>query len=259
MREILSRILDRVGERTERRKKELPFEVLQSKITTFPPPRDFAESLKGKTGINIIAEVKKASPSKGLILKDYEPVKIAKIYEKTGAKAISVLTEEDFFLGNLNDLRSVKNATRIPVLRKDFIADTYQIYESRYFGADAILLIARILKREVLEEFIAISKNLGLASLVEIHDEEDFSKALGCGAEIMGINNRDIDTLKVDINVSLRLAPLIPSDRIIVSESGIRGKEEILLLKNRGINSFLIGESLLTTENIEKKMEEMLH
>ena len=254
----LSTIIDRIKHRIEVKKNKLPLEAIQEKILTLPPTRNFSSSLENKENINLICEVKKASPSKGLILSNYDPVKIAQIYEETGAKAISVLTESDFFLGSLNDLRDVKNATHIPILRKDFIIDPYQIYESRYFGADCILLIARILEKDELMNYIELAKNLNLDSLVEIHNKYDLKKALDCGATNIGINNRNLDSLKVNVKTSLSLFPLIPSDKLVISESGIKGKKEIELLKGCGISSFLIGEALLTAPNIRDKIKEFL-
>ena len=258
MNNLLPTIISRVKHRIELKKNQLSLDAIQDKILTLPPTRDFAAVLENKQDINLICEVKKASPSKGLILSDYDPVKISKIYEESGAKAISVLTETDFFLGSLNDLRDVKNATHIPILRKDFIIDPYQVYESRYFGADCILLIARILENKELKDFIELAENLKLGSLVEVHTKHDLKKALDCGAKNIGINNRNLDSLNVNIKTSLSLITLIPTDKRVVSESGIKGKKEINLLKDCGINSFLIGEALLTAPNIKFQIRELL-
>lgn len=258
MNNVLSTIIERTKYRIQIRKNKLPLEAIQEKIPTLPPIRDFSAVLQDKQNINLICEIKKASPSKGLILKDYDPVKIARIYEEAGAKAISVLTESDFFLGSLNDLKDVKNATSIPILRKDFIIDDYQLYESRYFGADCILLIARLLEKEELRNYLEISKKLNLHCLVEAHTKNDLKKALECGAENIGINNRNLDSLSVNIKTSISLFPLIPPEKRVVSESGIKGKKETDMLKNCGINSFLIGESLLTSPNIKDKIKELL-
>lgn len=258
MNNLLSTILQRVKRKIERNKDKLSLETLQGKISILPPTRNFSASLEGTKSINLICEVKKASPSKGLILPNYDPVKTSKIYEEVGAKAISVLTESDFFLGSLNDLKNVKNATNIPILRKDFIIDPYQIYESRYFGADCILLIASILEKNELKDFIRLAEDLKLDSLIEIHSKNDLKKALECEAENIGINNRNLDTLKVNIKTSLSIFPLIPAEKRVVSESGIKGEKEIEALKNCGINSFLIGEALLTVSNIRGKIKEFL-
>jgi len=257
MNNLLSTIIERTKYRIQIRKNKLPLETIQEKIPTLPPSRDFAAVLNDKQNINLICEVKKASPSKGLILKDYDPVKITKIYEEAGAKAISVLTESDFFLGSLKDLREVKNAVKLPVLRKDFIIDPYQIYESRYFGADCILLIVRLLEKNELKDFIKLAKDLKLDCLVEIHNKHDLKKALDCEAEIIGINNRNLDSLNINIKTSISLFSLVPSQKKVISESGIKGKKEIDILRNSGINSFLIGESLLTSPNIKDKIKEL--
>lgn len=258
MNNILSTIIQRVKRKTEINKNKLPLETLKEKISTLPTTKNFAASLKRTRLTNLICEMKKASPSAGLILSDYNPVKISKIYEETGAKAISVLTESDFFLGSLNDLREVKNAVNLPVLRKDFIIDPYQIYESRYFGADCILLIVRLLEKNELKDFIKLAKDLKLDCLVEIHNKHDLKKALDCEAEIIGINNRNLDSLNINIKTSLSLFPLIPDEKTVVSESGIRGKKEISILKDCGINSFLIGETILTSEDMTAKIKELL-
>lgn len=258
MNNLLQTIISRTKHGVETRKNKLPLEVIKEKIATLPSTRNFAASLEGKQNTNLICEVKKASPSKGLILRDYDPVKISKIYEEFGAKAISVLTESDFFLGSLNDLKDVKNSIQIPVLRKDFIIDPYQIYESRYFGADCILLIVRILEREELKDFIQLAKELGLDCLVEIHNKNELKKALDCEVKNIGINNRNLDKLNVNIKTSLSLFPLIPAEKTVVSESGIKGKKEIDRLKDCGINSFLIGEALLTAPDIKAKIKEFL-
>jgi len=258
MNNILSTIIERTKYRIQIRKNKLPLEAIQEKIPTLSPTRDFSACLQDKQNINLICEVKKASPSKGLILTNYDPVKIAQIYEEAGVKAISVLTESDFFLGSLNDLKDVKNATTIPILRKDFIIDDYQLYESRYFGADCILLITRLLETEELCSFIELSKKLNLHCLVEVHTKNDLKKALECEAKNIGINNRNLDSLTVNIKTSASLFPLISTEKQVVSESGIKGKKEINMLKNCGINSFLIGESLLTSSNIKDKIKELL-
>ena len=258
MNKLLSEIIDRVRIRVEEHKATLPLKDLQEKIKLLPPTRDFGGVFKNKNTINLMAEVKKASPSAGIIIEDYEPVEVAKVYEQGGTKAISVLTEEDFFQGSLEDLKAVKENTRIPILRKDFIVDEYQIYEARYFGADAILLIARILEVSQLRKFMKIAEELGLASLVETHNQEEIKVALSAGAKIIGINNRDLDTLKIDINRSLQLLPLVPKDKIIISESGVKGKEAIKKLYQGGINNFLIGEALLKSADLESKLKELL-
>jgi indole-3-glycerol phosphate synthase len=208
------------------------------------PPRDFRAALSGG-GCAIIAEVKRRSPSRGVLREDFDPVLIAREYERHGAAAVSVLTDETFFGGSREDLSAVKGAVSLPVLRKEFIIDPWQIHETWAIGADALLLIAAILGENELREFRELAASLGLASLVEVHDRTELETALLSGAEIIGINNRDLRTFVTDLRTSLDLAPLIPSDRIAVSESGIRSRQEIELLMQAGIEAFLIGEALV--------------
>lgn len=209
--------------------------------------------------MHVIAEIKKASPSVGVILEQYSPGRVARIYESNNADAISILTEEKHFQGDIYHLSVVKEVTSLPVLRKDFIIDEYQVYESRYYGADAILLIASLLFTSELQRFLDIAKELGLYCLVEVHTEHDLKKVLDTNAEIIGINNRSLVTLKTDIRVTERLRPKIPKGKIVVSESGIRSKEDIKLLKDLDVNAILIGHYLLEQkENIGKTLKELL-
>lgn len=226
-------------------------------IQRLRPTRDFAASLASNDGIRIIAEVKKASPSKGVIRADFDPLSIGKGYEENGAAAISVLTEEVYFQGSLEYLLLVKSNTKIPVLRKDFIIDEFHVYESRASGADAILLIAAILEEAQLKDLLDLSTSLGMATLVEVHEESEVESALKSGAKIIGINNRNLKTFKTDINTTKRLAPLIPKDRIIVSESGINSHADIISLKEAGVNAFLVGESLMRENDFGKKLREL--
>ncbi|MBI5049239.1 MAG: indole-3-glycerol phosphate synthase TrpC [Deltaproteobacteria bacterium] len=229
---------------------------LKMRIKQLPPTRDFAKAIKGK-GIKIIAEVKKASPSKGVIKKDFKPVEIARTYEANGAAAISVLTEEKHFHGHIDYLREIKDAVSLPILRKDFIFDEYQIYESRAAGADAILLIASILEGKEINEFIDISRSLGMDCLVEVHDENELDKVLSTKAKIIGINNRDLKTFKTDVKNTLHLIPKIPNERIVVSESGINSYNDIDLLKRKGVHVFLVGEAIMREKDMGKKLKEL--
>ena len=222
-----------------------------------PEPLDFLGALDGD-GTKIIAEIKKASPSRGVICRDFDPVRLATSYKECGASALSILTEKRFFQGEISYIGSVKRDVSLPVLRKDFILDEIQIWESLYAGADAILLIARILSADRLKELVSISLRLGLTPLVEVHDEEDLSKALSTDTRIIGVNNRDLKTFKTDIGVSKRLKPLIPDDRIAISESGISTRDDIELLEGIGFKGFLIGESLLSSGDTGKKLRELL-
>ena len=221
------------------------------------PKRDFSKAIS-KNGINLIAEIKFASPSAGKIRDDMSAVEIAKIYDQEGVSAISVLTEKRFFKGDIGLIPEVKRAVSIPILRKDFILDPIQIEEAKAYGADAVLLISRILSYESLRDLIRLSKEMDLSALVEVHDEEDIKKAIDAGAEIIGINNRDLSTFHVDINTTIRLLPHIPEGFVIVSESGIEKREDIELLEKTGrVNAVLVGTSIMKSKDIRKKIREL--
>jgi len=252
---ILDKIVAEKRQEIEQRKRSLPVSALKER------PRqkalDLAHALSGD-GIKLIAEVKKASPSRGVLCPDFNPVALAKAYAQGGAAAISVLTEVNHFQGSLEYLTAIRQEVSVPLLRKDFIFDEYQVYESAAYGADALLLIAAILSREQLEELLALSHDLGLSCLVEVHNEKELEKVLKGDSEIIGINNRDLSTFTVDINTTRRLRPLIPEGRIVVSESGINNREDVVKMGEWGINAVLIGEALVTASNIPAKMEELM-
>jgi indole-3-glycerol phosphate synthase len=251
---ILDKIIETKKEEVVRLKKETTQAQLQEIIAGLEPCRDFRKALK--SGVcNIIAEVKCASPSRGRLIADFDPVRIAGIYEQNGAAAISVLTDEKYFSGHKNYLTQIRKNVRLPLLRKDFIIDTIQIYETRAIGADAILLIVRVLGKK-LSDFILLSKDLGLSALVEVHSREELNAALAAGAEIIGINNRNLDTFITDNDISRRLKARIPADKIVVAESGIRERKDIESLMQSGIYAFLIGESLIIAPDIGKKLRE---
>jgi indole-3-glycerol phosphate synthase len=218
-----------------------------------PAIRDFKAAIFTKGRISLIAEIKFASPSAGTIRQKGDPVPIGLIYEKVGAAAISLLTDEKFFGGDLNNLPRMKKAVSLPILRKDFVIDEIQVRESAVFGADAILLIVRLLSREQLKDLLDACLDLGMAALVEVHDRQDLEKAVSCRAEIIGINNRNLDTFQVNLNTTLELAPLVPDRHVLVSESGIRDESDIRLLNGCGIRAVLVGSSLMKSDNIEKK------
>ncbi len=230
-------------------KKATPLSALETAIEAMPPTSDFRKALAGG-GCAIIAEVKRRSPSRGVLRQDFDPVRIAGAYEEHGAAAVSVLTDKTFFGGSGADLIAVKSAISLPVLRKEFIIDPWQIRETRAIGADALLLIAAILGEDELRKYRELAGSLGLASLVEVHDRVELEKALSSGAEIIGINNRDLRTFRTDIATSLTLAPLVPADRIVVAESGIRSRAEIETLMRAGVRGFLIGEALVVSPAI---------
>jgi indole-3-glycerol phosphate synthase len=254
---ILDKIVDEKRQEVEQSKQRLLVSALKERLARRKVRHDFASALSGD-GIHLIAEVKKASPSKGVLCPDFDPVALAKIYAQWGAAAISVLTEVNHFQGSLDYLAAIREEVSIPLLRKDFIFEPYQVYESAAFGADALLLIAAILSQEQLEVLLQLSQDLGLGCLVEVHSEDEVEKALLADADIIGINNRDLNTFNVDINTTHRLRPLIPEGRITVSESGIRNRVDIKKLKEWGVNAVLVGEALLTTSNIPAKMEELI-
>ncbi len=222
--------------------------------------KNFAAALRGDD-IRLIAEVKKASPSKGLLRPDLDPVKLARTYAQSGAAAISVLTEERYFQGSLEHLSAISKELerrKIPILRKDFILDPYQVYESRAYGADALLLIVAILSDEQLAELLQLSHKLGMKCLVEVHDQAELERALLSGAQIIGINNRDLKTFAVDLSTTRRLRPLVPHDRIVVSESGIRNGGHVQMLREWGVDAILVGEALVTAGDVAKKVREFL-
>jgi indole-3-glycerol phosphate synthase len=254
---ILEKIVTVKREEVARRKQTRPLPDLAEAIRNKPPARDFRRALQA-SACAIIAEVKRRSPSRGLLRADFDPVRIALEYESHGAAAISILTDEPFFGGSDADLSAVGNAVTLPVLRKEFIIDPYQIHETRAIGADALLLIAAILTEVQLREYRELAASLGLAALVEVRDGTELEKALGAGAEIIGINNRDLKTFQTDLQTTLALAPLIPADRIAVSESGIRNRQDIEILTKAGIRAFLIGETLIAAPEIGPKLEELL-
>ncbi len=244
----------------EARKRSFPLAELQRVALEQPTSLDFASALCGER-VQLIAEVKKASPSKGIIRPDFNPVEIAQTYAGNGAAAISVLTEARYFQGSLDHLRDIREALgdkRLPLLRKDFISDPYQVYESRAYGADSLLLIVAILTPEKLEELFGLSHELGMACLVEVHNEAELEIALNSGAQVIGINNRDLSTFDVDLTTTKRLRPLIPQDRIVVSESGINNRADVEKLKKWGVDAVLIGEALMSATSIVTKMKELL-
>jgi indole-3-glycerol phosphate synthase len=220
-------------------------------------PLDFYGAIKRSGELSIIAEVKKASPSKGLIRADFDPADIGRQYARAGVQAISVLTERDFFQGDDENLVKVRQVAPVPILRKDFIIDLWQVYQSRCLGADAILLIVSILPDELLNKMLVVAKILGLHCLVEVHDERELSRALDAGAKIIGINNRDLKTFVTDIRTSEKLINLIPHDRAVVSESGIKTPEDMAYLRGLGVDAVLIGESLMAASSIGDKLEEL--
>ena len=222
------------------------------------PRRDFKAAISIPEKIRLIAEIKFASPSEGIICRDGNPIQIGHLYEAAGAAAISLITDKRFFNGDLNLLPDLKRAVSLPILCKDFIIDAVQVKESFLHGADAVLLIARILTRERLRELLALCREFGMACLTEVHDRDDLEKAVACGAGIIGINNRDLHTFEVDIRTTFDLAPLVPDGCIRVSESGISDGRDVHLLKGRGISAVLVGTSLMKNRDLSKKTSELV-
>lgn len=254
---ILDKIVDQVKIRIEGQKKVLPLKQFLN--TDFSKEKtDVFKKAIGKPGIQIIAEIKKASPSAGLIDKNFDPLKIAGEYEAANVAAISVLTEENFFQGSAEIFQQVRNHVSLPLLRKDFIIDLYQIYQSKYFGANCILLIASILSEQELKDFSQLGKKLNLNALVEVHNESELEKVLSIDAEIIGINNRNLTTFEVDIETSLRLKEKIPTGKITVSESGIKNHKQVRELERAGFNAILIGESLMRIDDKKEKIRLLL-
>ena len=257
--DILNEIVLHKEKEVESLKRIYPVEDLEKGIKNKDYiKRNFAASLSDSNKINIIAEIKKASPSKGIISNDFQPLKIALDYEAAGAKAISILTDEEFFKGKIDYIPSVRTVTTIPILRKDFIVDSYQIIQSRFYEADAILLIGRILSLSKLKELTSLANDYNLEVLYEVHDEEDLEKGIKAGVKIFGVNNRDLSTFNVSSKNILSLHNKIPKDSILVSESGISSTKDILDLKKEGITNFLIGESLMKSENRIGFIEELI-
>ena len=247
---ILARVIEAKQKRLQVAKMRVPEAIVKHMAETAKPVPSFREALQTPAQrVRIIAEVKKASPSKGVVKADLDPAKQAAVYAEAGACAVSVVTEEDFFQGDLGWVGKIGEASRQPVLRKDFVYDAFQVYETRATGASAILLIAAMLQPAELKDLLALAQRVKLDALVEVHDETELGEALEAGASIIGVNNRDLKTFNVDLQTSLRLANLIPEDRLFVVESGIHGKADIDLLLHAGADAFLIGEYLLTSDN----------
>ena len=254
MHHLLEEILQEKQNEVARLKKVMPAETDHE----LPPRRDFKAAISIPARINLIAEIKFASPSAGLIREQTDAVFIGRIYEKAGAAAVSLLTDKRFFRGDVAQLPRLKRAISLPILRKDFIIDEVQVREAFFYGADAILLIARILSQQQLEELFSMCRELGMTPLTEVHDKDDLDKALSCGAEIIGINNRDLDSFKVDMRTTLELAPLVPKNHILVSESGIENGGDLPDLKAAGVHAVLVGSALMKSKDPAGKTAEIV-
>jgi len=252
MHKRLAEILAEKKNEVARLKKERPI----YRSHNLPPIRDFKAAISAPGQINLIAEIKFASPSAGRIRPMTDPVSIGQVYQEAGAAAISLLTDKQFFKGDLDYLPPLKKAIGLPILRKDFIIDELQIREASIYGADAILLIARILSQSQLSDLISACRELGMDPLTEVHDQDDLEKAIDSKAEIIGINNRDLDSFSVDINTTFELAPLVPDDRVVISESGLAKKADILSLKDTRVQAVLVGSALMRSDNLAGKTAE---
>lgn len=257
---ILNDILLQKRKDLDELKQRMPLQRLQRIIekTERPKPRSFRNAILSGKHLNIIAELKKASPSEGVLRENFQPLRIASLYEYAGACAISVLTEPHFFKGRPSYLKTVRQVTRLPLLRKDFIFDRFQLYETALLEADAFLLIASILGEEELKDLIALGKELHMDALVEVHSDAELKKAVEAGATIIGINNRDLKTLKIDPDRAKHLIPHVPKGIAIVVESGLSTHEELLIYKSLGANAFLIGSALMKSKDIAKSLRRLL-
>ena len=258
--DILRKILGRKAEEIVERAARLPLKDLRQHIDAAPAPRGFVRAIRRGIGAGrpaVIAEIKKASPSKGLLRADFRPADIAQSYERHGATCLSVLTDVDFFQGSDAYLQQARAACALPVLRKDFTVDAYQVYEARVIGADAILLIVAALGDTQMRELAALATELGMDVLVEVHDERELERALALETPLIGINNRDLRTFQTTLDTTLDLLGKIPTDRVVVTESGIRTPRDVALLRARGVNAFLVGETFMKAADPGAKLQEL--
>ena len=257
--DILARILDSKRQEVAIARQAVPLATLRQQAESLPPARDFWNALQARDGggTRIIAEIKKASPSAGVIRADFDPLAIAATYARHGAAAISVLTDKPFFQGDLAVLQAVRQHVALPLLRKDFILDAYQLYEARLHGADAVLLIASALEVPVLADLASLSRTLGLEPFVEVHTAAELEKALSCDCRLIGINNRDLHTFHTDVATTLELLPQVPPSHRVVSESGIRDRVTVERLEADGVAAFLVGESLMREPDIGAKLDQL--
>lgn len=256
--DVLEKIVAAKHLEIEAARRERPAEELAERLSTAPPVRDFAAALRSGTGMRVIAEVKKASPSAGLIRPDFDPVAIARTYAAEGAACISVLTDRQFFQGSLDDLVAVRKAVPIPVLRKDFLLDRYQVLEARVAGADCILLIAECLDDCRLRDLYYYASELGMESLIEIYEPENLDRVLKLSPALVGINNRNLRTFVTDLGHSIALRPRVPAECVLISESGIHTRADVVRLEQAGIGAMLVGETLMRSDDIGKKLRELL-
>ncbi|NOZ52039.1 MAG: indole-3-glycerol phosphate synthase TrpC [Gammaproteobacteria bacterium] len=258
--DILKKILYRKAEEISERAQRISLRELSQRIESLPPVRGFVNAIDNAViggGAAVIAEIKKASPSKGVIREDFEPAAIARAYERGGATCLSVLTDVDFFQGADIYLQQARDACALPVLRKDFIVDAYQIYEARSLGADCILLIVAALGDAALVEFSQLASHLGLDVLVEVHDAEELARALALGVRLVGVNNRNLRTFETSLETTLGLLSLISDDKLVVTESGIYSADDVAKMRLHGVNAFLVGEVLMRADDPGYKLTEL--
>ena len=258
MADILDKIVASKRKEVEAAIRARPLRDLMTQADAAPPALDFVAPLRCSPPIRLIAEVKKASPSKGVIRADFVPANIAKEYETAGASCVSVLTDHDFFQGSIDDLAAVRQSVRLPLLRKDFIIHPYQIFEARAAGADAVLLIAECLNRQELRGLYQLTRDLGMAALVEIHSASNLDNALHTGTELIGVNNRDLRSFEVDLQNTLTLRKKIPEHIVLVGESGIASRDDAVLLEENRIQAMLVGESLLRQDDIPRAVATLI-
>lgn len=254
---ILDDICATKKEEVLQRKQAMPQNELEEVAARIRPARDFRANLRLE-GISLIAEIKRRSPSKGMLMENLDAVELASVYEASGARAISVLTDEPYFRGTLEDLVAVHQTVALPCLRKDFIIDEYQIFEARAHSADAILLIVRILSDAQLHDYLTTAHALGMAALVETHTAEEVARALKAGAHIIGVNNRNLATFEVDIHTTMDLRKQVPGGIVLVSESGIHTRDHVRMLEDGGVDAILVGEALVKSNDIAATIRELL-
>ncbi len=254
---FLDTIIAHKCEEVALQKQAKPLVAWKTEAVSAPPPRDFLAALRAP-GVSLIAEVKKASPSKGLLCPNFDPVRLACLYAANGAAAISVLTDARFFQGSLDDLRAVRQAVNVPVLRKDFIVDAYQVYQARAAGADAVLLIVAALDDGMLQDLYTLIRQLNMAALVEVHNAVELERALALHPRLIGVNNRDLRTFHVTLDTTAALRPRIPADVVLVAESGIHTPADVARLAALHVDAMLIGEALVTAENVGEKVKNLI-
>jgi indole-3-glycerol phosphate synthase len=255
---ILDEIVDWKRREVARRKRALSLADIQADIARAPTPRSLVDALR-RPGVSLVAEIKRASPSKGLLRPDLDPAALAREYEANGASAISVLTDEHFFQGRLAHLRAVRREVpRVPVLRKDFVLEAYQVFEARAAGADAVLLIVAALSDDELRSLYRLARCLGMAALVEVHDEAELARALAIEPRIVGVNNRDLRTFQVDLETTARLRALVPDDVVLVAESGVHTPDDVARLAAMGADAMLVGEALVRAQDVGGKVRELV-